>query len=201
MARESREDRRDESGLDSHTIGVYRTASTVKGGRRFSFGALVVVGDRRGRVGYGYAKALDVPMAIEKANKKAKQAIIRIPLEGTTIPHEVLGKNLAAKVKLIPASPGTGVVAGTTVRAVLEMAGITDCLSKCFGSTNSMNVVKAVFDGITQLRTSEDIRALRGVEIGKTETAEKIEQGSRFMVAAGARARGESKASAEHEAE
>lgn len=185
MARHNdRDDRRDDSGLDSHTLGVYRTAATVKGGRRFSFGAMVVVGDRRGRIGYGYAKALDVPMAIEKANKKAKQAIVKIPLEGSTIPHEVLGRFLTAKVKMIPASPGTGVVAGTTVRAVLEMAGVTDCLTKCYGSTNNINVVKAVFEGLTRLRTADEIRELRGVDIGKTVTAEKIERGSRFMAGA-----------------
>jgi len=185
MARHNdRDDRRDDSGLDSHTLGVYRTAATVKGGRRFSFGAMVVVGDRRGRIGYGYAKALDVPMAIEKANKKAKQAIVKIPLEGSTIPHEVLGRFLTAKVKMIPASPGTGVVAGTTVRAVLEMAGVTDCLTKCYGSTNNINVVKAVFEGLTRLRTADEIRNLRGVDIGKTVTAEKIERGSRFMAGA-----------------
>ncbi len=185
MARRNdrRDDRRDESGLDSHTLNIYRTAATVKGGRRFSFGALVVVGDRRGRVGYGYAKAKDVPGAIEKANKKAKQNVVKVSLEGSTIPHEVLGRNLTAKVKMIPASPGTGVVAGTTVRAVLEMAGVTDCLTKCFGSTTSMNVVKAVFQGLGQIRQSATIAELRGVELEKTETAEKIEAGSRFMVA------------------
>ncbi len=185
MARHNdRDERRDDSGLDSHTLGVYRTAATVKGGRRFSFGAMVVVGDRRGRIGYGYAKALDVPMAIEKANKKAKQAIVKIPLEGSTIPHEVIGRFLTAKVKMIPASPGTGVVAGTTVRAVLEMAGVTDCLTKCYGSTNNINVVKAVFEGLTRLRTADEIRELRGVDIGQTVTAEKIERGSRFMAGA-----------------
>lgn len=185
MARRNdrRDDRRDESGLDSHTLNIYRTAATVKGGRRFSFGALVVVGDRRGRVGYGYAKAKDVPGAIEKANKKAKQNVVKVSLEGTTIPHEVMGRNLTSKVKMIPASPGTGVVAGTTVRAVLEMAGVTDCLTKCFGSTTSMNVVKAVFQGLGQIRQAETIAELRGVELEKTETAEKIEAGSRFMVA------------------
>lgn len=175
------DERRDESGLDSHTLNIYRTAATVKGGRRFSFGALVVVGDRRGRVGYGYAKAKDVPSAIEKANKKAKQNVVGVSLEGSTIPHEVVGRNLTARVKMMPASPGTGVVAGTTVRAVLEMAGITDCLTKCFGSTTSMNVVKAVFEGLGQVRPAETIAELRGVELEKTETAEKIEAGSRFM--------------------
>ncbi len=185
MARrhERKDDRRDESGLDSHTLNIYRTAATVKGGRRFSFGALVVVGDRRGRVGYGYAKAKDVPGAIEKANKKAKQNVVKVSLEGSTIPHEVNGRNLTAKVKMIPASPGTGVVAGTTVRAVLEMAGVTDCLTKCFGSTTSMNVVKAVFQGFGQIRPAEEIASLRGVELEKTETAEKIEAGSRFLAA------------------
>jgi len=181
MAKYNRHERRDEGGLDSHTLGIFRTAATVKGGRRFSFGAMVVVGDHKGRVGYGYAKAQDVPGAIEKANKKAKQVLTTVPLEGATIPHEVLGRFLTARVKMVPASPGTGVVAGTTVRAVLEMAGVTDCLTKCYGSTNSINVVKAVVEGLSRLQTAQRIAELRGVELEKTETAMKIEAGSRFM--------------------
>lgn len=167
--------------MDSANLGVDRTSATVKGGRRFSFGALVVVGDRRGKVGFGYAKANEVPNAIEKAEKYAKRVLISIPLVGTTIPHEVEGTFSAAKVRLLPAAPGTGVVAGGTVRAILEMAGVTDCITKCYGSTNRKNVVKAVFDGISRLRRSEQIKAVRGVDVGTTLIEEKIERGRRFM--------------------
>lgn len=168
------------SQLDSHTVNVYRTAATVKG-RRFSFGALVVMGDRRGRVGYGYAKSKDVPGAIEKAQKAGRRELVTVPMVGSTIPHQVTGKFGTSQVRLIPASPGTGVVAGATVRAVLEMAGVTDCLTKCYGSTSTMNVVKAVIDGITQMRTVEQVAELRGVTIDKTVTQEKIERGTKLM--------------------
>lgn len=171
------------SQLESTTIGVYRTASTVKGGRRFSFGALVVVGNRRGQVGYGYGKANEVPQAIEKAQKYAKRAMINIPRVGTTIHHEVEGTFSASKVRLIPASPGTGVVAGTVVRSILEMAGLSDCLSKCYGSTNARNTVKAVFDGLDRLRIPENIAALRGQELGKTAIVERIEKSKSTMAA------------------
>jgi len=167
--------------LDSHTAQVYRTAATVKGGRRFSFGALVVVGDRRGRVGYGYGKSKEVPGAIEKAQQRAKVSLVKVPMIGSTIPHEVQGRYGASRVRLLPASPGTGVVAGASVRAVLEHAGITDCLTKCYGSTTTMNVVKAVFDGISQLRTPESVAELRGVDLGRTETEVKVDAGKRFM--------------------
>lgn len=169
------------SNLESQTVNIYRTSTTVKGGRRFSFGALVVVGDRRGKVGYGYAKSPEVPTAIEKAQKSARRQLTGVPLAGKTIPHEVEGAASASKVRLIPASPGTGVVAGGTVRAILEMAGITDCLTKCYGSTNKLNVVKAVFAGLEQLRTREETAALRGVELKSTEIEQKIERGQRFM--------------------
>ena len=135
----------DNSSLESTTVGIYRTAKTVKGGRNFSFAALVVVGDRRGRVGIGYAKAPQVPLAIEKAQKVGKRSLRTYPLQDRTIPHVVEGRFLASKVRLVPASPGTGVIAGASVRAVLEMFGIQDCLTKCFGSTNPKNVVKATF--------------------------------------------------------
>jgi len=172
----------DESGsIESTTVGVYRTASTVKGGRRFSFGALVVVGDRRGKVGFGYGKSNEVPQAIEKAQKYAKRAMKTIPMAGKTLPHEVEGTYSASKVRLIPASPGTGVVAGGTVRAILEMAGITDCLTKCYGSTNARNMVKAVFDGIGNLRQREEVESLRGKELGKSEIEKKIDAGNKFM--------------------
>ncbi len=169
------------TNLESHTVGIYRTSATVKGGRRFSFGALVVVGDRRGKVGYGYAKSPEVPLAIEKAQKQARRSLTTIKMAGSTFPHEVEGRYCSSKVRLIPASPGTGVVAGGTVRAVLEMAGITDCLSKCYGSTGKLNTVKAIFDGLEQIRTREEIADLRGVEITSTDIEERIERGRRFM--------------------
>src|SRR6185295_1178329 len=136
------------SQIESTTVAVQRTSATVKGGRRFSFGALVVVGDRRGRVGFGYGKSNEVPSAIEKAEKYARKAMVAVPLSGSTIPHQVEGTFSASKVRLVPAAPGTGVVAGGTVRTILEKAGITDCLTKCYGSTNKRNIVKAVFDGL-----------------------------------------------------
>lgn len=172
------------SQLESHTVGVYRTAATVKGGRRFSFGALVVVGNRNGQVGMGYAKANEVPQAIEKAQKYARRKMTSIPRIGTTINHEVQGQFSSSKVRLIPASPGTGVVAGGTVRAILEMAGVSDCLTKCYGSTNARNVVKAVFSGLEQLRTPEVVMALRGVTLEQTAISEKIEKGKANMPAA-----------------
>jgi small subunit ribosomal protein S5 len=171
------------SQIESTTVAVQRTASTVKGGRRFSFGALVVVGDRRGKVGYGYGKSNEVPSAIEKAQKYARKGLVSVPMTGTTLPHEVEGTYRASKVRLIPASPGTGVVAGASVRAVLEMAGITDCLTKCYGSTNSMNAIKAVFAGLEQLRTPEQIAELRGQDLGQTTIAGKIEKGAKFISA------------------
>lgn len=174
----------DESGsIESTTVGVYRTAATVKGGRRFSFGALVVVGDRRGRVGFGYGKSNEVPSAIEKAQKYAKKAMTPIPMTGRTIPHEVEGNYSASKVRLFPASPGTGVVAGGTVRAILEMAGVTDCLTKCYGSTNARNMVKAVFDGLSQLRRREQIEIARGVTLGKSLIETRADRGAKFMAA------------------
>jgi small subunit ribosomal protein S5 len=173
------------TGLSDYTIGIYRTAATVKGGRRFSFGALVVVGDRNGRVGYGYGKANEVPNAIEKAQKAAKRGLISVPRIGKTINHEVEGRFSSSKVRLLPASPGTGVIAGGVVRNILEMAGISDCLSKCYGSTNARNVVKAVFDGLERLRTPDTIASLRGVEIGETNIEERIERGKVFMPSAG----------------
>ncbi|MEI7658149.1 MAG: 30S ribosomal protein S5 [Phycisphaerae bacterium] len=171
------------SHIESSNIGVDRTSSTVKGGRRFAFGALVVVGDRRGRVGFGYGKSNEVPAAIEKAEKYAKKAMISIPLVGSTIPHEVEGTFSASKVRLIPAAPGTGVVAGGTVRTILEKAGVTDCLTKCFGSTNKRNIVKAVFDGLEQLRLATSVATLRGQHLGTTSIEAKIERGKRFMPA------------------
>ena len=175
----------DESGgLESTTIGIYRTAATVKGGRRFSFGALVVVGDRNGSVGLGYAKAPGVPAAIEKAQKYARKAMKRVELQEGTLPHSITGRYLASSVKLLPASAGTGVIAGGTVRAVLELAGVRDCLTKSVGSTNQKNLAKAVLEGLQGLRTKSKVAELRGVEIPTTTVEEKIEAGRRYAPAA-----------------
>ena len=159
-------------GYESNTVGVFRTAATVKGGRRFSFGALVVVGDRRGKVGFGYAKGKEVPPAIEKAEKDARRSVVKVQLIKGTIPHTVLGRYGASEVRLLPASPGTGVVAGGTVRAVLELAGVRDCLTKCFGSTNKKNLVKATMEGLKQLRSKQKVEELRGVSIETTHVEE-----------------------------
>lgn len=171
--------------LESTTIWVNRTAATVKGGRRFSFCALVAVGDRRGNVGLGYGKAPGVPAAIEKAQKAAKKKLVKVELNRGTIPHEVQGKYLSSKVRLIPASPGTGVIAGATVRAVLELAGISDCLTKSYGSNNKLNLAKATLEGLIAMHRRVTIEELRGVELGKTIVDEKIEQGERFAPSGG----------------
>ena len=172
----------DEStNLEAQTVNIYRTSATVKGGRRFSFGAPVVAGDHRGKVGFGYAKSPEVPNAIEKAQKHAKQGLKSLPMAGSTIPHEVKGRAGASTVLLLPASPGTGVVAGATVRAVLEMAGITDCLTKVYGSNNKLNIVRATFDAIEKLQTRESVAELRGVEIDTSDIEERIERGRRYM--------------------
>lgn len=182
------------SHIESTTIGVYRTSATVKGGRRFSFGALVVVGNRGGQVGYGYGKANEVPQAVEKAQKYARREMHEIARIGTTINHEVEGRFGASMVRLIPASPGTGVVAGQVVRSILEMAGINDCLTKCYGSTNARNTVKAAFAAIEQLRNPAAVATLRGVELGKTAISARIEKGKAFMAATSSTAGGEKKA-------
>lgn len=165
-----------ESGsLESTTVGIFRTASTTKGGKNFSFGALVVVGDRAGSVGIGYGKGRGVPAAIEKAQKDAKKKMVTINLKEGTLPHQVTGRFCASSVRLIPAAPGTGVIAGGTVRAVLEMAGVHDCLTKAYGSTNKMNLCKAVLEGLQALRTRESVESLRGVELGSTQVEEMLQ--------------------------
>ncbi|MBC22404.1 MAG: 30S ribosomal protein S5 [Phycisphaerae bacterium] len=169
------------SALESTTVGIYRTAATVKGGRRFSFGALVVVGDRSGRVGIGYGKANQVPSGIEKAQKEAKRRMQLFPLQDKTIPHQVEGRFGSCRVRLVPASPGTGVIAGASVRAVLEMVGIQDCLTKCFGSNNPKNRVKATMDALEQLRNRETIMELRGVDLPETSVEVAIKKGMAFM--------------------
>lgn len=172
------------SKIESTTIGVYRSAAVVKGGRRFSFNALVVVGNRSGQIGYGYAKGNEVPLAIAKAQKDGQKKLINMPRTGTTIHHQVEGHFGSSKVRLLPASPGSGIVAGTVVRAVLELAGVGDCLTKCYGSTNPVNTVKAVFDAIDKLRSPDAIAALRGQKLEQTEIEAKIEKGRAFMPSA-----------------
>ncbi len=171
----------DTQALESTTLGIYRTATVVKGGRRFSFAALVVVGDRNGSVGIGYGKAPGVPAAIEKAQKDAKKNIKQVILKAGTLPHPVTGRFGASTVRLIPAAPGTGVIAGATVRAVLEMAGVHDCLTKSFGSNNHKNLSKAVMEGMLSLRTRADIARLRGVELDETEVDEILKASKKFM--------------------
>jgi small subunit ribosomal protein S5 len=170
-------------GIESTTVGVFRTAATVKGGRRFSFSSLVVVGDRNGRVGAGYGKANQVPPAIEKAQKIAKRNMRPFPMQGRTIPHQVEGRFGACLVRLVPASPGTGVIAGASVRAVLEMFGLQDCLTKSYGSNNPKNLVKAVINGLSKLQSKDDIERLRGVTLGSTEVEDMILRGSTFKAA------------------
>ena len=167
--------------LESTTVAINRTATTVKGGRRMSFSALVVVGDRNGKVGVGYGKGRGVPAAIEKAQKAAKRNLFSVGARADTLPHAVLGRFGASSVKLIPAAPGTGVIAGGTARAVLEMAGIKDVLTKAYGSTNAINLTKAVVNGLQQLRSREDIAALRGVEIGSSQVDEMLATARKTM--------------------
>lgn len=152
-----------ESNIIDRVIHINRTAKVVKGGRRFSFSALVVVGDGSGKVGYGLGKAREVPEAIRKGVEKAKKSMITVPIQGTTIPYDVIGKFGAGKVLLKPASQGTGVIAGGAARAILEVAGISDILSKCLGSNNPHNVVKATIRALEQLCNPEVILARRGL--------------------------------------
>ncbi len=146
-------------------VKINRCAKVMKGGRRFSFSALVVVGDHNGRVGVGFGKANEVPPAVEKAVKKGRDTLTRVPVVHGTIPHEITGRFGASRVKMVPASEGTGVIAGAAVRAVVEAAGIHNLLTKVYGSTNPLNVVKATFEGLKSLLTKEECERLRGVSL------------------------------------
>lgn len=151
--------------LTDKVIKIRRCAAVVKGGRRFSFTALVVVGDGQGRVGWGYGKANEVPPAVEKAVKDGSRSLVTIHMEKTSIPHTVKGHFGAAHVILVPAGPGTGVIAGAAVRAVCEACGIRDILTKSFGSSNPTNLVKASIEALKQLRSQGEVERLRGVSL------------------------------------
>ena len=153
-----------ESTLE-RVVNIRRCAAVVKGGRRFSFSAMTVIGDGKGKVGWGYGKANEVPPSVEKANKQAARQMIEVSLTEGTIPHAVLGKFGAGQVLLMPAGPGTGIIAGAAVRSVCEAAGIKNILTKSHGTNNPITLVKATFQALTQLRTRQEVERLRGVSL------------------------------------
>jgi len=156
---------REQGGLEDSVIQIYRCSKVVKGGRKFSFAAMVVVGDHNGHVGIGYGKANEVPAAVEKGVAEAKKSMVAVKLRGGTIPHAISGHFGASKVRMLPASEGTGVIAGKKLRPLLELAGVRDVLTKAYGSTSPKNLLKAGLDALKRLRTVEEVAALRGVEI------------------------------------
>jgi small subunit ribosomal protein S5 len=166
--------------LQERVIEINRVAKVVKGGRRFSFTALVAVGDERSVVGIGYGKAREVPLAIQKAVENARKDLIEVPMYGQTIPHKIVGRYGAGHVVLRPASPGTGVIAGGGVRAVLELAGIRDVLSKSLGTQNPINLVKATMDGILQLRRPQDVAKLRGLTVNQVLGLDKMAEAKKL---------------------
>jgi len=155
--------------LRDTVVHINRVTKVVKGGKNFSFSALVVVGDGKGMVGFGLGKAKEVPMAIAKGVERAKRALVRVPIRGTTVPHPVIGRFGAGRVLLRPASPGTGVIAGGAVRAVMESVGVTDILTKCIGTHNPYNVIRATFEGLTSMKDPATLARLRGKEIAELE--------------------------------
>ena len=163
--RDRREREPDEGGVESAVVKIYRCSKVVKGGRTFSFGALVVAGDRKGNIGVGYGKANEVPPAVEKATKDARKAMFKVNLKGSTIPHTVRGTYGASSVVLAPARPGTGVTAGKSVRPCLELCGVTDILTKAYGSPAPKNLVKATLAALKQLKNRDQVEKIRGVKL------------------------------------
>jgi small subunit ribosomal protein S5 len=165
----------DGADLRDQVVFINRVTKVVKGGKNFSFAALVVVGDGKGSVGFGMGKAKEVPAAISKGLEKAKKSMVRVPLKGATIPHQVEGHHGAGRVLLKPASPGTGVIAGGPVRAIMESLGVQDVLTKCLGTQNPHNVVRATFEGLSQLKDVRKVARLRGIPVESLDESIKPE--------------------------